>query len=283
MIRILVVGSTGVLGRNVLPRLVERGHQVRAIVRRPEQADMLNRMGVEPAMGDILRPDTLLAATSGCEAVLHLATAIPKAGRPQDWSLNDRIRREGTQNLLSACQKNKVDRYIQQSVTLVYGDQGSTQVDETHEMNPAPFVQSAADMEGLVQKSKLDWRILRGGLFYGPGTWREEGWRQAARDGSLRWPGDGNAYLSLIHVVDMARAVVLAVELADRKGIYNVVDDQPVTFKDLYRYIAASVGGQEPCNGEEPALLSLSCSNRKIQSDLAWAPAFSTFRSGLAA
>ena len=92
---ILVVGATGVLGKNVVPRLVERGHTVRAIVRRHEQARFLQQVGAEPTLGDIFDPDSLHAAARGCDAALHLATAIPKSGN-QDWSLNDRIRHNWT-------------------------------------------------------------------------------------------------------------------------------------------------------------------------------------------
>jgi uncharacterized protein YbjT (DUF2867 family) len=106
--KIAVIGATGVLGRQVLPRLVERGHHVQAIVRRSSQAERLTRIGVEAAIGDILQPDTLLPGTENCDAALHLATAIPKAGQEQDWNMNDRIRREGTQNFIRACHTNGV-------------------------------------------------------------------------------------------------------------------------------------------------------------------------------
>jgi len=239
-------------------------------------------MGMEAVLGDILRPETLTAATADCDVVLHLATAIPRAGRPQDWNLNDRIRREGTQNLLAACQRNGVGRYVQQSTTLLYGDCGNKIVDETQAMQPFPLVESAFDMEAMVQKSSTDWCILRDGLLYGPGTWREEAWRQEAREGRLCWYGQGDAYMSLIHVADMARAVVQAVESAPAHSIYNVVDDRPVTCRDLYRYIAASVGALEPSSGGEPHLLSLGCSNRKVHAELGWEATYPTFQSGLA-
>ena len=161
---------------------------------------------MEAVPGDILRPDTLTAATAGCDVVLHLATAIPRAGRPQDWNLNDRIRREGTRNLLAACQTNGIGRYVQQSITLLYGDCGSKIVDETQPLNPIPLIESAFDMEAMVQKSSTDWCILRAGLLYGPGTWREKAWRQEARLGQLSWYGQGDAYMSLIHVADLAKA-----------------------------------------------------------------------------
>ena len=88
--------------------------------------------------------------------------------------------------------------------------------------------------------------------------------------------------MSLIHVADLARAVVQAVESAPSHSIYNVVDDLPVTIRDLYRYIAASVGALEPSSGGEPNLVSLGCSNRKIHKELGWEPTYPTFQSGLA-
>ena len=87
--------------------------------------------------------------------------------------------------------------------------------------------------------------------------------------------------MSLIHVADLARAVVQAVESAPSHSIYNVVDDRPVTCRDLYRYIAASVGALEPSNAGEPNLLSLGCSNRKLHTELGWEAAYPTFQSGL--
>lgn len=133
----LIVGATGILGRNVIPRLLERGHEVRALVRGQEQAQFLRQMGVETVIGDIFDRASLDAASRRCDAVLHLATAIPKDGN-QDWSLNDRVRREGTRNLLDAILKNGVRRYIQQSIALVYGDKGQQIVDESAPLHITP-------------------------------------------------------------------------------------------------------------------------------------------------
>jgi nucleoside-diphosphate-sugar epimerase len=279
---IAVVGATGVLGRHVLPRLLERGHQVRAIVRQPAQVENLRRMGIAAVTGDILDAETLLPATVHCDAALHLATAIPKAGAVQDWSMNDTIRREGTENFLSACQTNGVRRYVQQSIILLYGDHGAHIIDETTPIQPAPFIQSASDMETLVQSTGFDWCILRGGMFYGPGTEREERWRQAAQEGSLQLPGDGEGLISLVHVVDMARAVVMAAEGGPAWSIYNVVDDQPVDYRTLYGYIAAEVNASEPRSGGAIMLPSLGCSNARIKNELEWEPMYPTFRSGIA-
>jgi nucleoside-diphosphate-sugar epimerase len=279
--KILVVGATGVLGRNVVPRLVERGHAVRAIVRRPNLAPFLEHLGVEPVVGDIFDRDSLNGAARECDAALHLATAIPKSV-DQDWSLNDRIRREGTDNLIAAASKNGVKRYIQQSITLNYGERGQTIVDESASLQPTPVSQSAVDMEDLVRASVLDWCILRGGLFYGVGTGREDEWRLAAQQDLLTLPGDGNSLLSMVHVVDMARAVVTATESAPSRSVYNVVDDEPVSYLSLFTYITAQLGTNAPKAGGPQFLPSLGCRNAKVKKELPWRPSYPSYRSGLA-
>lgn len=279
--RVLVVGATGVLGRQVVPRLVERGHAVRAVVRRVEQGSVLEAAGAEVVQGDILDRAGMTDAAVGCEGVMHLATAIPR-GPGGDWSRNDRIRREGTANLLAAAAAHGVRRYLQQSIVMLYGDTGSRLVDETTPLQAIPVIQSAADMETLVRESSSAWCILRGALFYGAGAGLEEGWREAARRGELILPDDGSDYISLIHVVDMARAVIAALESAPAGSIYNVVDDEPPTYAELYAYVAAQEGAAPPAAGGPRVRQSFACSNAKIKRELGWQPAYPTYRSGLA-
>lgn len=281
--KVLVVGATGVLGRNVIPRLLWNGHQVRAVVRRNEQVRFLNKMGVEAVHGDILDYKSIEIAARDSDVGLHLATAIPK-NDSQDWSHNDRIRIEGTRNLLEALTRNGANRYVQQSITLVYGEQGQEIVDETAVVQTSPISQSAIKMEAMVRDSDLAWTILRGGLFYGPGTGREEGWWQTARQGRMTVPGDGSDLISLVHVVDMARAVVAATERASALAgsTYNVVDDEPVHMKGLFRYIAAQVGEAEPPAGGPRFLPSLGVQNIRAQIELGWRPMFPNYQSGLA-
>ena len=172
-------------------------------------------------------------------------------------------------------------RYIQQSITLLYGDTGQAIVYESAPLRPSQLSQSAADMEDLVRASALEWCILRGGLFYGAGTGREDEWRQAARQGRLALPGDGRDLISLVHVVDMARAVVAATENAPLGSTYNIVDDEPVSYQRLFTYIAAQLDAAVPQAGGPRLLPSLGCSNAKAKQELAWQPAYPSYRSGL--
>lgn len=129
--RIFIAGATGVLGRSLVPLLVQQGHTVAALVRSPEKAPV--EAGVELLQGDLLSEETkerLSALMSGCQAVLHIATAIPRDfNAPGAWDANTRLRIEGTRSLLDASLKAGVERYVQQSITLAYEDGGDRWLD----------------------------------------------------------------------------------------------------------------------------------------------------------
>ncbi len=279
---IAVVGATGVLGRAVVPRLLARGHSVRAQVRGADRARGLKALGAEAVQADILDRDSLDALVDGADAALHLATAIPKAGGPADWSLNDRIRTEGTANLVAACEAAKVERYVQQSIAMVHMPGGDRMLNEDAPKHPNPVTASAIEMEAMVEAADIDWRILRGGAFYGPGTGREEAWAEAAREGRLQVPGDGRDYISLIHVGDMASATVAATESPEGRISHMIVDYRPVTYRELFGTLAAVIGAPPPKPGGPTGLASFRCSNWRACRILDWAPAYPDYRAGLA-
>jgi len=278
--RIGVIGGTGVLGRYLLPRLAERRHDVRVVVRRGSDTRRLRPLGVEIVEGDILDASSLRTAVATCDTVIHAATAIPKAGAPVDWSVNDRIRREGTANLIAACRSERVENYIQQSIAHLVANGTQQLLDETAPLHPSVVTQSAVEMEHLVEKCPLRWTILRGGIFYGPGTGQEAVWRAMARNAQLRIPLDGSAYISLVHVADYARAIVDAVEAPSVGATFNVVDDEPVSYKDLFHHIAAVETAPAPGDGAPQVWASCRVSNRRFKEAFGWQPCYATYRSG---
>ena len=280
--RIAVVGATGVVGRHVVPRLIERGHDVRPIVRSNEQLRRFQRLGLSAVQGDILDAASLEQGLRGCEGALHLATAIPPPGPAPDWTLNDRIRREGTANLIAACQATGVQRYVQQSIAWVVADSTASVLDETAPVRPTVVTASAVDMEAVVARSDLDWIILRGGAFYGVGTNRDDRWRRLARAGELRLPGDGSGYISLVHVTDMADAIAVGAASALSRVTLSIVDDEPVTYATLFRYIANVEDAPDPRSGGAATFPSFRVTNTLARTSLGWAPRIATYRSGLA-
>ena len=73
--------------------------------------------------------------------------------------------------------------------------------------------------------------------------------RSQARGGVLTLPGDGNGFVSLIHVADMASAMVTAVERGPPRSVYIAADDQPATYRDVLGYVAALEGAVPPAAG----------------------------------
>jgi len=282
MMRIAVLGATGVVGRHVVSRLHEHGYEVRAVVVAEAEVEALRRRGVDAMQGDIFDLHSVREAVKGCSAALHLATAAPRPGHVPNWPLNDRIRREGTANLLDACRSAGVQRYVQQSLAFLVGGT-SDLVDETAPLLPATEVTaSAIDAERLVAASGLDWVVLRDGALYGPGTGREEHWAALAHAGELAFPGDGSDHISLIHVADLAECFVVACERAPSGSIISAVDDEPTTYRELFTYIALLEGATVPTSGGASNFPSFRVTNSKARKDLGWQPFYRSYRSGLA-
>ncbi|MGE0420811.1 MAG: NAD-dependent epimerase/dehydratase family protein [Reyranellaceae bacterium] len=271
-----VLGAGGVYGRHLVPRLLARGHRVRALVRRPAAAPP----GSSVRIADIFDGESLRRGLDGCDVVINLATAVPRPDRPADFTMNDRIRREGTARLIAACGRGQ--RLLQQGIAMVHAG-GEALVDEQAALHAGPATASAIDMETLVHDSGLSHLILRGGLFYGPGTGREAQWLDAAREGSMVIPGDGSAFVSLIHVADMAEATAMAVDARSAGGILLVVDDHPVRWRELLSYVAKRAGAPEPGTGAPIRLPSFRCGNAAARAALGWRPFYADYRSGLVA
>jgi 2-alkyl-3-oxoalkanoate reductase len=278
--RVFIAGATGVLGRSLVPLLVQQGHTVRALVRSPEKAPVA--AGVELSQGDLLSEETkkrLPALVSGCQAVLHIATAIPKEfGAPGAWDANTRLRIEGTRSLLSASLVAGVERYVQQSITLAYVDGGDRWLDESTPFDTSPARAGTSgpviEMESMVRAVPLDrlaWCILRGGSFVGPGTAQESA-IQRLHDGVERVPCDGSNYISPVNVADMAEAIVASLQHAPGGSIFNIVDE-PLRQGDYLDRLAALVSAPPaPRDPAAPCPPSLRCSNAAARRALGWRP-----------
>ena len=174
---VLVAGATGVLGRALIPRLIAGRHRVRAIARNASTADLPAE--VEAIDADLLEDD-LLELVDGCDAVVHIATAIPSDPSALGaWDTTARLRTEGTRRLLDAALACRVRRYVQQSIVMAYRDGGDAWLDETHHSTTHPdgptICGPVIEMEGMIREvdpQVLAWTILRGGSFVGAGTAR---------------------------------------------------------------------------------------------------------------
>lgn len=283
---VAILGASGVYGRHLTPRLVAAGYSVRALVRRVEVAGVARACGAEVRVADIFDADSLRRGLDGCEVCINLATSLPGPSGRGDFDVNDRVRREGVPLLLEACRESGVGRLVQQSIAMV-GAAGDTLVDGTtvHRPKgddiPARAINATLDMEGAVRASGLDWLILRGGLFYGPGTGFDDDWFARAAAGKLRLPGDGSDFVSLVHIADMAAATAAALRAWPSRQTLIIADDAPARWRDVFCYIASMVGAEPPQAGGRAGFPSFRVSNRRAREALEWAPVYPDYRAGL--
>lgn len=276
--RIAIAGGTGVLGRAVASRLRAMGHELRLLTR----AQPAGPPGPEAVAGDLLQPQSLRPWLRGCDVALHLATALrPLPGGAIDWAANDRVRTLGTAHLLQACARERVSRIVVQSVAFVRSPAASHWCEGDEPLADLPFLASAAAMERLVSESGLDALVLRGGLFYGPGTTTSARWEAAAAAGSWSVPANRDDYVSLVHVADMASAVCAAAA-GGAPAVLAVVDDEPVRWGELVHGLCALTGAAVLAEAGPPsAVPSFRVSNRGAREQLGWKPKYSTWRDGL--
>jgi nucleoside-diphosphate-sugar epimerase len=294
---IFITGASGVLGRSAVELLAQRGYRIRALASR-RIADCLNGPAIEVVEGSLFDLDSLRRAMGACEAILHLATRIPpvnKMGRPESWEENDQIRREGTRNLVSAALTNAIGTFVYPSVCFVYADSADRWIDaSTGVLAPVQTLESTLAAEVEIQRfTNAGGRgvALRMGAFYGPQSPQTSQQLKLATSHLAAAFGRPDAYHSSIWIDDAASAVVSA--LGCPAGVYDVVDDQPLTTKQAILAIARSVGRKklwrlpkfllQQVAGKELAEVlgrSQRVSNRRFKAATAWQPDVASLESG---
>jgi nucleoside-diphosphate-sugar epimerase len=285
---IAVLGANGVYGRHLIPKLIARGHRVRALVRRPDAAAFARACGAEVRAADIFDEASLCAGLEGCDLGINIATSLPGPSGRGDFAANDKLRREGTPNWVSACERAQVPRTIQQSIAMVHATGSDQWADEDSEPASASgsllgsAIDAALAMERAARHGSAECLILRGGLFYGPGTGFDDDWFARARAGKLRLPEDGQAYVSLVHISDMVEATALAVERWPGACTLLVCEDEPARWRDVFGYVASLAGSAPPEPGGPARFPSFRVRNARARERLGFRPQYPDHRCGLA-
>ena len=298
--RVLIVGGTGVLARYLVPILVEQGHQVLATTRNIEGDRLVQSLGGRPASADVLEADSLPDVVAGQGAVVHLATSLPKSfpGKPSDFARNDRIRREGTANLLAAAQAAGVPRVVLQSIIWVHGDQRGAWIDEDAPLQPGALAQSAVEMErqGREFGARTGATVvtLRLGGLYAAEAWHTKEILERLKRRLAPIIGHGDNYQCFIHAADAAAAVAAALAPGTAGGTFFATDDEPVYLGEYLKWLAHQSGAPAPFHvpqfmarmtlGNEMTAAysaSLRCRNARLK-QLGWTPRYPSFREGYA-
>lgn len=296
-VRIFIAGATGAIGRRVVPRLVALGDHVTAVARSPEKRALLERQGAHPIECDLFDRRAVERAVRGHDTVINLATSIPRGAKAMlvwSWRENNRIRKEVPANLGVAAVATGVSRFIQESFAPIYPSEGSRWIDESTPLKPVKYNRTVLDAEAAAERFGRNGGtavVLRFAFFYGPGDPYTDTLIGGVKKGWLPFPGAPQRYVSMVHHDDAAAAVVSALEIP--AGVYNVVDDEPMTRRELADGLARLLKVKPPRimpsfllliagSSGEMMLRSERISNRKLKEASSWEPKWRSVVEGVA-
>jgi nucleoside-diphosphate-sugar epimerase len=269
------------------------------MTRSEERAAQIRDAGAEAVICDAFDAEALREVVVAVqpEVVVHLLTALPQRFNPRsNWlEPTNRIRIEGTRNLVAAATAAGARRMVAESIAFVYRPEGTglKSEEDAIEDRSGPGV-AVSELERQVREAALEGLILRYGWLYGPGTHYDHGGQQAEEAKRRRFPvvGKGTGVFSFLHTEDAAAATVAAVERG-APGTYNVVDDEPATMREWLPVYAEALGAKPPrrvplwlaqlvagAQMARGAVELRGAANTKAKRELGWQPAHPSWRQG---
>ena len=298
--RVFVAGGTGALGRALVPALVTAGHQVTASTRSPGKAAQLRALGAEPVVADGLDRAAVIAAVKAAapDVIVHEMTALSALSSfrkfDAQFAVTNELRTKGTDYLLEAAEASGVRRVVAQGYTGWPNQRSGGPVKtEDDPLDPTPAAEMRESLDAIRHLESAvtgaDWTegiVLRYGGFYGLGTSLAPGGEQFEMLRKRKYPvvGNGAGVWSFVHIADAAEATVAAVEHGKR-GVYNVVDDEPAPVAEWLPALAQAIGAPKPMRvprlvgrllaGEAAVVMMTEirgASNAKAKRELGWHP-----------
>lgn len=306
--RVFVAGATGVIGRQLVPQVVEAGHTVVGSTRSSTKAAWLADAGAKAAVMDPLDRADVMTAVMRAEpdVVVHELTAL--RGQTdlrrfdRSFAETNELRTRGIDILLEAAQAAGATRFLAQSYTgWPNAREGGPVKTEEDPLDPTPpkamreSIATIRRLEDVVTSAEgIDGLALRYGPLYGPGTSMAEEYAAVIRRRKFPVIGDGAGVWSFVHVADAAAATVAALDHGG-PGVYNIVDNDPAPVSEWLPHLAAVLGAKPPRHvpawigrlaaGEVGVVMmtqSRGSSNAKARRELGWEPAHPSWRSGFA-
>jgi nucleoside-diphosphate-sugar epimerase len=309
--KVFVAGATGAIGKQLVPMLVERGHEVTGLSRTPAKQDLIRQLGARPAVADALDPEAVGQAVAEAEpeVVIHQLTSIATGSfsrsLDKQFAQTNILRTEGTDHLLAAAKAAGARRFIAQSFAgWPYKREGGLVKDESEPLDESPpkpiteTLRAIRYLESTVTGADgIEGLALRYGGFYGPytslGLDPDGDQVEMVRKRRLPVIGSGAGIWSLVHIEDAASATAAAVERGEA-GLYNVVDDDPAPVSEFLTELAKAVRAKPPRHfpqwlgrlvGGELAVIMMTevrgAANAKAKRELGWELRYPSWRLGI--
>jgi uncharacterized protein YbjT (DUF2867 family) len=229
---ILLTGATGVVGGELLPALLDAGHEVRTLVRDPRKLGE-HRVDVQISLGDIGDPFSLRHAMRGVDTVIHLAATI----RDQPGGTIEELNGLATERLLRSAERAGAERFV------FFSAMGATAFQRTR------FFRSKALAERAVKESPLETTVFAPSIIYRPG----DPWLTLLRRFSLLpavpVSGAGRALYQPIWARDVARCVAASLDGGPNpgpNGRYELAGPEVLSYDDIVELVTEASGRRRP-------------------------------------
>lgn len=302
--RVLILGC-GYVGLPLAAELVRRGHEVYGVCRSYERAREIGQAGVNAIVTDITEPTALEAVEPVFDWIVN--TLSSEKGGVEEYRA---IYLEGMRRILNwlkdwqpspaevelppaapvSRQLRSIRKFVYTSSTSVYAQTDGSWVTEESATEPQSetsrvLVDTERVLLSAAQKNNFPAVLLRVAGIYGPG--RGHLFQQYLR-GEAHITGDGSRLINMIHRDDVVAAIIAGLERGRPGAICNVVDDEPVSQLEFFRWLADKLAMPMPPTAKESAtrkrgLTNKRVSNRKLRLELGCELKYPSFRQGYSA
>jgi nucleoside-diphosphate-sugar epimerase len=284
--RVLIVGC-GYVGLPLGAELVRQGHEVFGMRRTDGGSGELVKAGIKPVVGDVTNPEELRKLPGPFDWVVNCVSS--SKGGVEEYR---EVYLQGTRNLLEWLAASPPKKFVYTSSTSVYGQTNGEAVSESCLTEPASetariLVETEKVLLEAAREKNFPAAILRVAGIYGPG--RGHLFQQYLR-GEAKMEGKGERLINMVHLDDVAGAIIAALRDAKAGAVYNVADDEPVTQLDFFRWLSDELGrGMPPFASEgdgknrKRGLTNKKVQNRRLKMELGYQFKYPDFREGYSA
>lgn len=277
MTKIFLAGASGVIGQSLVPRLTGAGHEVTGMTGKAGKTGLVRSLGARPIVVDAFDRDRLadVIRAERPDAVIHQLTSL----RSGDYPVTNRLRTEGTRNLIDAALSAGTRTVVAQSYCIFAAGPGLADESDPLDVNSPVFGAAAEALEQLeaIVSEAPHGVLLRYGNLYGPGTGYASDGAIAAQVRRGELPANEDV-TSFLHIDDAADAAVQA--LGWPAGPVNIVDDEPAPGTEWLPAYAAAIGAGAPSEKPGTGIGLRGATNAKARKDYGWQPIHPSWRDG---
>ncbi|WP_188152164.1 NAD-dependent epimerase/dehydratase family protein [Teredinibacter waterburyi] len=299
MRHVFITGGSGFIGNAIATAFKQNGDKVTCLCQSAKSKSLLEQQGFTTVLGDMSNPKGWSDVAEGAEVIVHAAHVRAGMRLSKGWlKKSTEFRDAALKGLITAAKKGgNCKALIYTSGMIAHGDHGDRQIDETTTPNETALGRYHLDGEAIITSAAKDGvpaLSIRPGMVYGPKGTFGKFFLTVAQKGKYQYPGSGDNYLPFVHVNDLAKAYVLASQKAPSGHIINVVDDSPITVKDMAAKLLSSFNGGKASSvpswvvglfaGNALAEMltgSYRVQNSKAKELLDWQPKYKTFADGI--